>query len=153
MADQRLVRGVLHQQLGELTDQVVVAAKLQLAPDPVEQGGPALFLQRFPHPGGPVAADPGQGLTAPEPVRLAQQRRGRFMVAAGGQGVGLAAEPAELVDVDRFGVDLEQVALGPPEQAQVIAHCLPEGGAEPGHVDGKTLSGLGRGLRVPEPVN
>ena len=153
MTDQRFIRGVLDQQLGKLADQIGVAAELQLAPDPVEQGGPALFFQRFPHPGGPVAADPSQGLTAPEPVGLAQQRRGRFVVAAGGQGVRLTTEPAELVDVDRFWIDLEQVALGPPEQTQVVADRLPEGGPEPGHVDGKTLSGFGRGLRIPEPVN
>ena len=39
MADQRFVQRVLHQQLGQLTDQIGVLAKLQLIPDPVQDGG------------------------------------------------------------------------------------------------------------------
>ena len=106
-------------------------AKLQLAPDPLQNGGPALLLESVPHPRGPVAADPGQRLAAPEPVRLAQQPGGLLVVAAGGEGTRLPAQPAELMHVDRLGIDFEQVALRPPHQPHVVAHGLPEGGPEP----------------------
>ena len=153
VADERLVRRVLHQQLAKLTDEIGVLAKLQLAPDALEDGGPALLLQSVPHPRHPVAADPGQRLAAPEPVRLAQQPGRLCVVAAGGERVRLAAQPAELMHVDRLGSDVEHVALRPAHQPRVVSHGLPERGAEPGHVDRKAVPGLGRRLRVPEPVD
>ena len=153
VGDERFVRWVLNQQLAEFTDQIGVPAKLQLTPDPLENGGPALLLESVPHPRGPVAADPGQRLAAPEPVRLAQQPGGLLVVTAGGEGIRLPAQPAELMHVDRLGIDFEQVALRPPHQPHVVSHGLPEGGPEPRHVDRKAVPGLGRRLRIPEPVN
>ena len=153
VGDERFVRWVLNQHLAKLTDQIGVPAKLQLVPGPLENGGPALLLEGVPHPRGPVAADPGQRLAAPEPVRLAQQPGGLFVVAAGGEGIRLPAQPAELMHVDRLGIDFEHVALRPPHQPHVVSHGLPEGGPEPGHVDRKAVPGLGRRPRIPEPVN
>jgi hypothetical protein len=71
--DERLVQRVLREQVAELTDQVGVLAEIQLALDPLQDGGPALLFQAGPHPRHPVAADPGERLAAPQPVRLAQQ--------------------------------------------------------------------------------
>ena len=73
MRDERFVQRVLREQVAELTDQVGVLAEVELALDPLQDGGPALLLQAGPHPGHPVAADPGERLAAPQPVRLAQQ--------------------------------------------------------------------------------
>ena len=153
VGDERFVRRVLNQHLAELTDQIGVPAKLQLAPDPLQNGGPALLLEGVPHPRGPVTGDPGQRLAAPQRVRLAQQPGGLLVVAAGGEGIRLPAQPAELMHVDRLGIDFEQVALRPPHQPHVVPHGLPEGGPEPRHVDRKAVPGLGRRLRIPEPVN
>ena len=52
-----------------------------------------------------------------------------------------------------LGIDFEQVAVRPPHQPHVVSHGLPEGGPEPRHVDRKAVPGLGRRLRIPEPVN
>ena len=100
--------------MAKLTDQVGVPAKLQLALDALEDGRPALLLEAVPHPRDPVAADPGQRLAAPEPVRLAQQPGRVVVVAAGGQGIRLPAQPAELMQVDRLGIDVEHVARARP---------------------------------------
>ena len=128
-------------------------AKLQLIPDPLQNGGAPLLLESIPHPRGPVAADPGQRLATPEPVRLTQQPGGLLVVPAGGEGTRLPAQPAELMHVDRLGIDFEQVTLRPPHQPHVVAHGPPEGGPEPRHVNRKAVPGLGRRLRIPEPVN
>ena len=153
VADERFVRWVLNQHLAKFTDQIGVLAKLQLVPGPLENRGPALLLEGVPHPRGPVAADPGQRLAAPEPVRLAQQPGGLFVIAAGGEGIRLPAQPAELMHVDRLGIEFKQVALRPPHQPHVVSHGLPEGGPEPRHVDRKAVPGLGWGPRIPQPVN
>ena len=71
--DERLVQRVLGQQVAELTDHVGVPAEVQLTLDPFQNRRPPLFLQAGPHPGHPVAADPGEWLAAPQPVRLAEQ--------------------------------------------------------------------------------
>jgi len=73
VCDERLVQRVLREQVAELTHQVSVPAKAELTLDPLQDGRPALLLQAGPHPRHPVAADPGERLTAPQPVRLAQQ--------------------------------------------------------------------------------
>jgi hypothetical protein len=73
MRDERLVQRVLREQVAQLTDQVSVPAEFEFALDPLQDGGPALLFQAGPHPGHPVAADPGEWLAPPQPVRLAQQ--------------------------------------------------------------------------------
>jgi len=153
VANQRFVRRVLDQQLRQLADQVGVLTEFQFAPDPLDHGGPSFLLERVAHPGGPVAADAGQRLAPPQRVRLPQQFGGRLVVTAGGQGVGLPAQPAELVHVNGLGIDLEQIALSPSQQPQVVADGLAERGPEPGHVDRKALAGLGWRLGVPQPVD
>lgn len=107
MRDERLVQQVGGQQPTELAHQVGVPAEFQLAADPLEDGSAALLVQRVPHLRRPVAADPGQRLAAPQPVRLPQQPGGVLVVAGGGEAGGLAAHPAELVKVDGLGVDVE----------------------------------------------
>ena len=71
--DERLIERVLREQVAELTNQVGVPAEFQLALDPLQDGGPALLFQAGPHPRHPVAADPGERLAAPQPVRFTQQ--------------------------------------------------------------------------------
>ena len=126
VGDERLVQRVLGQQVRKLADQVGVPALFQLAADPLQDRRPALFFEAVPHPRDPVAADPGQRRAAPEPVRLAQQRGGMIVFTARGQGIGLPAQPAELMHVDRFRIDLEHVAPGAPGQLNAVPHGLPE---------------------------
>jgi hypothetical protein len=126
VGNKRFIQRVLGQQTAELPDQVGVPAMRQLAPDPVQDRGAALLLETVPHPRHPVAAYPGQRLAAPERVRLTQQRGRVAVVATGRYGIGLPAEPAELMHVDRLGIDLEHIAPGAPHQPHVIAHRVPE---------------------------
>ena len=126
VGDERLIQRVLGQQVMELTDQVGVLAELQLALDALHDGRPAFLLEAVPHPRHPVAADPRERLAAPEPVRLAQQRGRMVEVAAGGQGVRLAAQAAELMQVDRFRVNVELVATRASRQPDALAQGLPE---------------------------
>src|SRR6266851_10478631 len=107
VGDERLVQRVLSQQMAKLTDQVSMLAKLQLALDALQDGRPALLLETVTHPRHPVAADPGQRLAPPEPVRLAQQQGRMIVVAAGGQRIRLPAQSAELMQVDRLRIDVE----------------------------------------------
>ena len=126
MGDERLVQRVLGQQVAELADQLGVPAKLQLTRDPLQNGRAALLFEAVPHPGDPVALDPRQRLATPEPVRLAEQRGCVIVVAACGQRVRLPPQPAELVHVDRLGIDVEHVALRARRQLHVVADGLPE---------------------------
>ncbi len=153
MGDERFIQRVLGQQMAKLTDQVGVLAELQLAPDTLQDGRPALLFETAAHPRYPVAADPGQRLAAPEPVRLAQQHCCVIVVAACGQGMRLPPQPAELMHVDRLGIDLEHVASRSPRQLHAVAHGLPERPPEPGDVDREGLPGLWRRPRIPQPVD
>src|SRR6266487_5314762 len=112
--------------MAKLTYQLGVPAKLQLAPDTLQDGRPALLFETVTHPRHPVAADPGQRLAAPEPVRLAQQRGRMFVVAACGQRARLSAQSAELMQVDRLRIDVEHVASRAPHQPHAIVQSLPE---------------------------
>ena len=151
--DERLVQRVLAQQVLQLADQIGVPAKLQVTPDPLEDGGPALLVEAVTHPRHPVAADARQRRAAPEPVRVAQQGGRVIAVAVGRQRIRLPAQPAEVMQVDRVGIDVELVTPGAPGQPGVVAHGLPERGAQPGDVNRKALPGLGRGLRIPDPLD
>ena len=73
VGDERLIQRILGQQMAELSHQVGVPAKLQLALDALEDGHPAFLIEAVPHPRHPVAADARERLAAPEPVRLPQQ--------------------------------------------------------------------------------
>jgi hypothetical protein len=126
VGDEGFIQRVLSQQTANLADQVGVPALGQLAPDPLQDRGAALLLETVPHPRHPVAANPGQRLAAPERVCLPQQRRCVIVVTAGRQGIGLPAKPAELMHVDRLGIDLEHVAPSAPHQPHAVAHGLPE---------------------------
>ena len=126
MRDERFIQRVLRQQMRKLADQVGVPADLQLAADTLENRGAALLFEAVPHPRYPVAADPGQRLTSPEPVRLAEQRGRVIVITARGQGIRLPAQPAELMDIDRLGIDLEHVAPRAPGQLHVVSHGLAE---------------------------
>ena len=153
MGDERLIQRVLGQQVVQLTDQVSVPAEVQLALDALQDGRPAFLLEAAPHPRHPVTADPRERLATPEPVRLAQQRGRMLSVAVRGQGVRLPAQAAELVQVDRFRVDVELVAAVAPGQPDALANGLPQRRPEPGDVDRKALAGLWRRLCIPDPVN
>ena len=153
VGDERLIQRVLGQQVVQLANQVGVPAQLQITFDALQDGRPAFLLEAAPHPRDPVAADSRERLATPEPVRLAQQRGGALGVAAGRQRVGLPAQAAELVQVDRFRIDVEFVAAVAPGQPDALANGLPQGRPEPGDVDRKALAGLWRRLRIPHPVN
>src|SRR6266536_327141 len=112
--------------MAKLTYQLGVPAKLQLAPDTLQDGRPALLFETVAHPRYPVAADPGQRLAAPEPVRLAQQHGCVIVVAACGQGIRLPTQPAELMQVDCLGIDLEHVAPRAPHQSHAVTNGPPE---------------------------
>ncbi len=150
---ERLVERVLRQQAAELSDEIRVPAELQLAPHALQDRRPAFFFQAVPHPGHPVAADPGQRLTAPEPVGLAQELRGAAAVAAGDERVGLPAQPAEPMQVDHVGVDIEHIAGQSPRQPDAVADGLTQGCPQPRDVDGQALPGLRRRLGIPQPVD
>ncbi len=126
LGDERLVQRVLGQQVAEFTDHIGVPAQLQLALDPLQDGGPAFLFQGVPHPRDPVAANPGERLAAPQPVRFAQQRGGLLVVAIGGQCVRLPAQAAELVHVDRLGIHVQLVALRRPTSRTLVTNGLPE---------------------------
>jgi hypothetical protein len=49
-----------------------------------------------------------------------------IVVAACGQGVRLAAQPAELIQVDRLRIDVEHVAPGAARQPDAVAKGLAE---------------------------
>ena len=109
----------------KLTHQISVPPGLQLNPDALDDRGPALLLQRVPHPDDPVAADTGQRLAVPEPVRLTQQRGRVIVVAARGQRRRLPAKPAESVQVNGLWIDFEQIsALRAPGQPNLVAYGL-----------------------------
>jgi hypothetical protein len=110
----------------QLTDQVGVPAKFQLALDALRDGRPAFLCEAVPHPGHPVAADPRERLAAPQPVRLAKQQGRVTGVAVRGQGVGLPAQTAELVQVNRFRIDVKLIAAVAPGKADALANGLPE---------------------------
>ena len=81
---------------------------------------------------GSIAAASGQGLAPPQAVGLTQQHGGVIVVTAGGQGIGLAAQPAELVQVNELGIDIEHVAARAAHQLDAVARALPEARPEPG---------------------
>ena len=121
VGDERLIQRVLSQQMAKLAYQVGVSAKFQLTLDALQDGRPALLFEAVTHPRHPVAADPGQRLAAPEPVRLAQQHGCVIVVAACGQCIRLPAQPAELMQVDRLRIDVEHVASRAPHQLHAVA--------------------------------
>src|SRR6266567_6719164 len=153
VGDECLIQRVLSQQVAKLTYQVRMPAKLQLTLDALQDGRPAFLFEAVTHPRHPVAADPCQRLTAPEPVRLAQQHGRMIVVAACGQCIRLPAQPAELMQVDRLGIDVEHVASSAPRQPDAIVKGLPERRSKPGDVDRQTLSGLWRRPGIPQPVD
>src|SRR5258707_7809668 len=112
MADESLIQRVLGQQPAKLTNQVRVPAKLQSAFDALANCSAAFLLEAAAHPSHPVAADPGQRLATPQPVRLPQEPDGVIMIAGRDQGIRLSPQPAELMQVDRLGIDIEHVAAG-----------------------------------------
>src|SRR5260370_34356707 len=75
------------------------------------------------------------------------------MIANVDQGVCLSPQPAKLMQVDDFGIDVEHVAVGAPGEPDAVADRLPEGCPKSGHVDGETFPCLWRGLVVPQPLN
>ncbi len=75
------------------------------------------------------------------------------IVAAGGQRVGLPAQPAELVQVDRLGIDIEHVAARAPRQPNAVADGLPQQRPQPRDIDREAFPCLGRRLGVPQPVD
>ncbi len=87
MADEGLIQRVLGQQPAKLTNQVGVPAKLQFAFDALANCSAAFLLEAAAHPGHPVAADPGQRLATPQPVRLAQEPDRVIMIAGRDQGI------------------------------------------------------------------
>ena len=114
VGDEGLIQRVLRQQAAQLADQVGVAAKFKFTLDALEDDRPAFFFQAVPHPRHPVATDPGERLAMPERVRLAEQARRMLVVPALGQGARLPAQPAELMQVNRFGIDVKHVSVGAP---------------------------------------
>ena len=74
-------------------------------------------------------------------------------VAVAGQRVGLAAQPAELVQVDDVRIHVEFVTPGPADQPDTLPDGLAQRGTEPGDVDGQALPGLWRRLGIPDPVD
>ncbi len=126
LSDERLIQRVLGQQVAQLADYVGVPAQLQLALDAFLDSRPAFLFQAVPHPRDPVAADPREGLSAPQPVRLAQQRSGPLHVAVRGHCVRMAAQAAELVQVDHVRVHVQLVAAVVPSQPDTLTNGLPE---------------------------
>ena len=126
MGDEGFVQRVLDQQLLEFADQVGVPANLQVTLHPPQDGRPALLPQAGPHPGHPVTREAGECRASPEPVRLAQQLSRVFGVAVASQRVSLPAQAAELVQVDRLGIDVEFVATGAPCDLDFRSEGLPE---------------------------
>src|SRR5215471_16419398 len=80
VGDERLVQRVGNQQVVQFADQVGVPAERELTLDPFQNGRPPLLFEAVPHPGHPAAVDAREGLAAPEPVRLTQQRGRLVMV-------------------------------------------------------------------------
>ena len=130
-----------------------VPAERQLTLDALQDGSPALLFEAVAHPRHPVAVDARQGRAAPQFVRLAQQGGRLVMVAASGQPVRLPAQPAELMQVHRLGIDVEHIAAGAPGKLDAVTDRLPQRCAEPGEVGGEALPGLGRWPGVPQPVD
>jgi len=153
VGDERLIQRVGDQQVVQFADQVGVPAERELTLDPLQNGRPALLFETVPHPGHPAAVDARESLAAPHPVRLAQQRGRLVLVAVSGSGIRLPPQLPELVQVDRLGIDVEQVAPGPPGQLDAVADGLPERTTEPGYVRGQALPRLGRRPGIPQPVN
>src|SRR6266516_4218508 len=58
VGDKRFIQWVLSQQMAKLAYQVSVATKLQLTPDTLHNGRPALLFETVPHPLYPVASYP-----------------------------------------------------------------------------------------------
>src|SRR5215471_12458021 len=75
------------------------------------------------------------------------------MIAARGQRVRPAAQPAEVVEVYRLGIDVENIAPGTPGKLDVVTGPLPQRCPEPGDVGGKALPGLGGRPGVPQPID
>src|ERR1022692_3206778 len=76
-----------------------------------------------------------------------------IVVATRGQGTRLPAQPTELMQVDRLGIDVEHVAIGAPRQPDAVPDGLPERRSKPGDIDRETLAGLRRRPGVPQPVD
>src|SRR6185437_17058596 len=97
--------------------------------------------------------EPGQGLTVPKLVRIPQQRRRMLGVSGFGQRARLTAEPAELIQVDGLGVDVEQVAMGAGHQARSVDSGMLESPSQPGDISREALPRLSRRARVPQPID
>ncbi len=49
-----------------------------------------------------------------------------IVLTARGQGTRLPAQPAEMVDIDCLGIDIEHVASRAPGQLHAVSHSVPE---------------------------
>ncbi len=137
----------------QFTDQVGVPSERQLTLDALQHGRPALLFEAVAHPRHPVAIDARQGRAAPQPVRLTQQTR-RLVVVTGCQHhIRLPPQPAELMQVHRFGIDVEHITAGAPGKLDIVTGGLAKRGPEPGQIGGQALPGFGRRPGIPQPVD
>ena len=139
-------------QLLQLADQLAVPAEGQVGVDPVLQGGQPLLLQPDDVPARErLGGEVGEGRSAPQLQRLAQQP-GRQGVLAGGQAPApLGGQPLEAVEVQLARVDPEQVA-GRPRQQQVGAPAAAGAQrlAQPRHVHPQRALRVARRAGPPE---
>ncbi|WTB92049.1 hypothetical protein OIE99_29170 [Streptomyces cellulosae] len=114
VADDQFVVRMLVGQCVQLVEEFGPAAEPQFAFVALHQRRQPLPFEQPAGPLGPLPRDPAEGPAAPDAERLPEQPYGGAGVRPRGPGPGHG--PAEAVQVDRVGLDLQHVPAVPPAQ-------------------------------------
>jgi hypothetical protein len=137
-------------QMVEFGHHLGMATAAEIGLDALLEGGhPRFFQSRRLGPSHRNVGHVGQGRASPERQRLAQPRRGPFVVASGGVLASLGQQVLESGSVESSTLDLQEVA-GRLGDHDGVAAAFSERLAQPGDEDAERAGGPFLGFSAPE---